>query len=79
MPSPRQFILATYTPLGVFVSESEHVSLFEAEVTAQRESVEGGGRVSLVKDRRHSHTRLLRVWVSGRPLFRTPHKRKGRP
>lgn len=73
MAYARPFVVNTYEPSGEFLSETEHVSSFEADVTAQRLSVEGEGRVALVKDRRHTVTKLIRVWAGGRTIFSTPH------
>lgn len=58
------------------MSETEHVSVFEADASAQRASDEHN--VALVKDRRHTTTKLIRVWVNGMTVFCTAHKHKSR-
>lgn len=77
MPYKKPYVLSVYDSAGKFLSESDHESLFAADATAQRESADGN--TALVKDRRHTVTKLLSVWVGGRSVFHTVNEHQAKP
>jgi hypothetical protein len=68
------FTVTAYDAAGKFKTEEDFKTSFEADTTAQRLSADG--RTALVKDRRHSVSKLIRVWINGHTVFCTVHEGK---
>lgn len=70
------FVVTAYTASGALNEESDCRSAFEADTTAQRLSA--AGNIALVKDHRNSTTKLIRVWLNGKTIYRTAYEHRMR-